>query len=84
MQLLATSRPKPSQSLGNGSSSIQLPSVLLLNMTLYDMEYRFSSLDQLSWLCHLPAPGATPASSLAGQHKNQKNPWLCVSTALQQ
>jgi len=42
------------------------------------------SLGQLFWPCPLPAPGAPPASSLAGQHQEQERPWLCVSTALQQ
>ena len=38
----------------------------------------------VSWLWLLPASALSPASSLDEQHKKQKSPWLCASTALQQ
>ena len=43
-----------------------------------------ASLGQLPWVCPLPAPAAPPACPLAGQSKKLENPWLSVSTALQQ
>lgn len=40
-----------------------------------------ASLDQLSWLCSLPAPCSLSVPSLAGQHKKLKYPWTLCSTA---
>ena len=50
--------------------------------TLWDIPW--ASLGHSSCLCHLPSPGAPPATSLAGQHNRLKSPWLSVSPALQQ
>lgn len=36
-------------------------------------------LDHLSLFCFLPVPCALPASSLVGQYKKLKHPWLCAA-----
>lgn len=41
-------------------------------------------LGQLSWFHPLPDPSAPSASSMAGQHRKLKSPWLCANTDLQQ
>lgn len=41
----------------------------------------WANLGPLSWPCPLPAPGAPPGTSLAGQHRELAGPWPQVSTA---
>lgn len=55
--------------------SSQFPSVFILCMMFYGMEYPVASAGQLSCLCLLPSSCGPSAFSLAG-HEKLKSPWL--------
>lgn len=79
-----TSTAVPSQSPNIGTSHKRLsPLGLLLSKTLYNMEYPFVHLGQLS-LFQLPRSFPSPACSLEGQSEKNRKPQCCASPVQQE
>ena len=82
MQLLTTHPLMPCQSPGSNHCPLyNSPQAFLF---IVEWNIHLASLGQLFCLCRLPASCAPPASSLVGNYKKLKSPWLGVSTAQQQ
>lgn len=63
--------------------SWQTPTVYCSAWHLMVRNVHLASLGQLSWFGLLPASSVSPATSLEGQHRKLRSPWICVNTALQ-